>query len=458
MKSMFRLVRLVTGVALLVPALGTGARAQTHDDRGGFAVREVSLSTGYAAVQLPPITLSGFLPNDVLSVDLITSGTAQIDWRRVTPHTTYRFELFGAYTARARYSQLNAPSANLTFGVSRALGHRWRFGAGAASAIVSSDLVAFQQSGTRRLVDDAESFDDLAGNGALARSPSPDPAQAGLFVPISQTLVGSDLYVNRVVASSVEADATYVHSSRRTTYFHGSYTSVRRIPSNHDSEQLLLRPESAAGSAGMRLRYSRSERTRLTAAVNWSRASGLFTHEGVSATLGYGWSGRKWFAEASAGGLVVFEAQQNAAPFKTTRSLPVAIVYSAAVGYKFRTQTLLVQYTRAPHDEYGNGGQNVATGFEGDVQSVGAAWSWLAPRRRWMAQSDFSMIRRPGNFSYIYAWLSTAGVGRRLGPNLRLMGEVLFDRHGSRGFEGFHLTREGVRLNLVWTPPQRPVE
>jgi hypothetical protein len=68
------------------------------------------------------------------------------------------------------------------------------------------------------------------------------------------------------------------------------------------------------------------------------------------------------------------------------------------------------------------------------------------------------MIRRPGNFSYIYAWLSTAGVGRRLGPNLRLMGEVLFDRHGSRGFEGFHLTREGVRLNLVWTPPQRPVE
>ena len=73
-----------------------------------------------------------------------------------------------------------------------------------------------------------------------------------------------------------------------------------------------------------------------------------------------------------------------------------------------------------------------------------------------LAHADFSMIRRPGNFSYIYAWLSTVSIGRQLTPNVRLMGEVLFDRHGSRAFEGFHLSREGARVNVIWSPPRRP--
>jgi hypothetical protein len=67
------------------------------------------------------------------------------------------------------------------------------------------------------------------------------------------------------------------------------------------------------------------------------------------------------------------------------------------------------------------------------------------------------MVRRPGNFSYIYAWLTTFGFGRQLGPNARFRGEVLYDRHGSRGFEGFHLTREGARVNVIWTPRRRPI-
>ena len=68
------------------------------------------------------------------------------------------------------------------------------------------------------------------------------------------------------------------------------------------------------------------------------------------------------------------------------------------------------------------------------------------------------MIRRPGNFSYIFTWLSTTGIGRQLGPNVRLIVEAFFDRHGSRAYEGFHLTQEGVRLNFTWTPRRRSVD
>src|SRR5262249_47170430 len=103
----------------------------------------------------------------------------------------------------------------------------------------------------------------------------------------------------------------------------------------------------------------------------------------------------------------------------------------------------------------GHGGRNVATGFEGNVQSVDGSWAWTAAHRPWMTQATVSMLRGPGNFTYIYAWLTTVEIGRELGRNVRLMGELLFDRHGSRGFEGFALTREGGQLTLIWTPRRR---
>ena len=51
----------------------------------------------------------------------------------------------------------------------------------------------------------AVSFDDLAGTVTLVRSASPDLSQAALFVPISQTITGSTLYGNRVMAGAVIA-------------------------------------------------------------------------------------------------------------------------------------------------------------------------------------------------------------------------------------------------------------
>ena len=446
-------------LSLLMLAVTTGARAQTNDERGGFAVREVSLSSGYASVHLPPITLGGFLPLDVLSADLITDAAAAIEWRRNTPRTKYAFDMFGVYTARARYAQLNSPGADLRLGVSHQAGNRWHVRTGLANEIASSDQLAVHPTQARRLIDDAASFDDLAGTMAFARSPNPDPAQGALFVPIRQSLAGADLYGDRIMASSANASATYTHSARLATYFRGSYASARRISSHSDPDRVLAFPDTTAGGAGVGIRYDRSERTQLTAALDWSQTSGVTADKLVLATLGYAWSGRKWFATTTAGvGVRPFKTPVTDLPLASTPSQTPTLILNLALGYKFRTQTLLVHYSHAPHDEYGYGGRNVETGFEGNVQSVAGSWLWAPPRGRWLARSDFSMVRRPGNFSYIYAWLATAGIGRQLGPNVRLIGEVFFDRHGSRGFEGFHLTREGARLNLVWNPSRRPVQ
>lgn len=449
-------------VALLVCTLENRARAQSqtqnNEDRGGFAVRQVSLSTGYAFVELPPITLGGMLPGDVLDEDLMASGTVAIDGWRITPRTRYTLNLFGVYTARARYAQLSAPGGDLTVGLSRAAGNKWRIDAGAATSITSTDRWAFQDSQTRRLVDDATSFEDLAGSVALARSQHPDPSQAVLFVPISQSFTASDLHGERMMASSVRANATYAQSTKLATFFRGNVSTVRRMSSSRDRAEAFPSVDATSERVGLGVRYDRSERTQLTASVDWTQTSGVTADQVIIATLGYGWTGRKWFMTSSVGaGARPFRTLIADDPSATVPTKPV-IAYSAAIGYKFRTQTLLVQYRRAAHDDYGHGGRNVTTGFEGDVESVAGAWTWLAPRGRWTAQANFSLVRRPGNFSYINAWLSTVGIGRQLTPNLRLMGELLFDRHGSRAFEGFHLTREAARINVVWTRPRRPVE
>jgi hypothetical protein len=447
-------------VSLLLALDAAGALAQTSDaqpsdgggrDRGGFAVREVSVSTGYGAVQLPPITLGGYLPADIFHADLVTSASAAIDWRHTTRRTSYSLDLFGTYTDRARYSQLNAPGADVNVGVTRTVGNRWRMAMGVAGALVSSDQLATQSTQTRRLVDDAGSFEDLAGTVALARSPSPDLNHAALFVPITQSLDTGDLSGNTGVISSVTASATYAHSVRLSTHIDANYTTVRQWATNQRPDQHVLSLDSTAEYVGLGIRYDRSERSQFTADTAWSQTAGVATDEVVSATVGYGWTGRKWFMRTTVGGALRPFHQSDA------NRLPV-IIYSGAIGYKFNAQTLLVQYTRAPHDELGQGGRNTITGFEGDMQSIAGSWLWSRPRSRWTARTDFSLIRRPGNFSYTYAWLATGGIGRRFGSNVRVMGELVFDRHGSRGFEGFHLTREEARLTFILMLPRRRLE
>jgi hypothetical protein len=450
----FTVVAVAMVSLLLSGALTRDALAQTTDD--GITLREVAVSTGYESVRLPPITLAGEFPSDILNADLMTNVTAAIDWHHQTPRTGYTVGLSGAYTARARYPQLDAPGGDLTAALSRVFGRRWRLNLTASNNITSSDQMAYQQTQTGQLVANAASFDDLASTAAVVKSPSPDPSQAALFVPIRQSSAGLDLYGNRILSDSAAVDATYVHSTRISVDVHGSYSTARRISASNEPGAAIPYPPSAAAAAGMAVRYDRSARTQLTATLDASETTGSFADKAIVTTGGYGWSGRKWFMTATAGTALRPFHIDVTGPLTTTGSQSPAIVGSGGVGYKFEAQTFVVQYRRATHDEFGHGGRDIATGFSGSVQSVESAWSWIPSRTRWLAQANFSMLRGPGNFSYIYAWLSTFDAGRQISSSVRLTGEVLFDRHGSRGFEGFHLTRYGAHMNIVWTPQRRP--
>jgi hypothetical protein len=442
-------------VTTLLSGFERDVLAQAPD--AGVELRQIAMSTGYESVRLPPITLAGEFPSDILNADLMTTVTAAIDWHRQTPRTRYMLDLSGAYTARARYPQLDAPGGDLTAALSRVFGSRWRLNLTASNDIASSDQMAYHNTQTGQLVANATSFDDLAATVAQVKSPSPDLSQAALFLPISQSMAGLDLYGNRILSDSAAMDAIYVHSSRISVDLHSSYSTARRISASNEPGAAIPYPSSATEAVGAAVRYDRSARTQLTATFDGSEASGSFVDKAIVTTAGYGWSGRKWFMTATAGTALRPFHIDVSGPLTTIRNQSPAIVGSGGVGYKFEAQTFVVQYRRATHDEFGHGGRDIATGFSGSVQTVESAWSWSPPRSRWLAQANFSMLRGPGNFSYIYAWLSTFDAGRQLSSSLRVTGEVLFDRHGSRGFEGFHLTRYGAHMNIVWTPQRRVV-
>ena len=441
----------VVVIALLMAT--RSARAQTTDAGSGVLIKEARVSTGYASVQLPPVTLGGVPPVDELSADLITTASITIDWRRVRPLTEYTLEASGEYATRVRYSPLSAPGADVMYTVMHRAATRWRLGAAADGTLTNADQLVFQPTPSNQLVNAAGSVADLA---TLARSPDPDPTQAALFVPLRESLGASDVYLNRIFAWDARAEAIYSQSRRLVMEVHGSYAAIRRVSSDSDPALALPFPDSAASRVGTELTYDRTERSRITATADWTQTSGTYVDTGVIATVGYEWTGRKWFALASAGAAIRF-VDDAAAPSTTISDRAPALVGSGAIGYRFGGQTLFAQYRRSSHDEYGHGGRNVATGFEGNVQSFDGSWAWSVPRRSWTTRATVSMLRGPGNFSYIYLWLTTVEIGRELARNVRLTGEVVFDRHGSRAFEGFALMREGAQLTLIWTPQRRPV-
>ena len=125
------------------------------------------------------------------------------------------------------------------------------------------------------------------------------------------------------------------------------------------------------------------------------------------------------------------------------------LVAHGVIGYKFGWQTFMADFSRGFHDEFGYGG------FKGTVTSVVGSWFWAPPGRSWHIQANLTQFHAPGNFSFINSWLATASLGRVLGPHLLMKGEFTFDRHGSRGFEGFHMTKQGFHLSLIWSPVRR---
>src|SRR5690242_17448713 len=71
-----------------------------------FTVRSLSISTGYAFVQLPPITLGGYLPSQALENDLITTAAGDVGWRKSRRGLFFDVDVNAYYSGQVKYSQI----------------------------------------------------------------------------------------------------------------------------------------------------------------------------------------------------------------------------------------------------------------------------------------------------------------------------------------------------------------
>ena len=450
-----RLVLVLTGLCLGVRP----AEAQDERPEDGLRLALVSVGGGYAFVQLPPVTLSGTIPQEILQEDLIATTQVGLRWLRPTPRSQMTFTLDGTYVGRIKYSEISAFGGGVAFGASRQMG-RFRLSTNATSALTNGDHALLAPTSGQQLVASQDSFDELSRSVAHPRSRHPDPVAASLFVPISTSaLVLGEGYGHQMLGSGGSVGLTY-STSRRASYFvDAGFSSVRAIGLTDEPAAVpFVTAKSRVTSGGVT--YTLGRRSEITGSVSYGKSLGTFRYEATQASVRYGWTGRRWFysvlggvARRSDGFLVPADLLPRN---EVTEGLPplqqaprVEPTYRLVFGIKTNTQTFLVGHTRAPNDSQGYGS------LTGLVVEVDGAWYWAPRQSKWDAHANLLVHRVPGNFLYIYSWLGNAGIGRILNPTMRLTAEMLYDRHGSKGFEGFHLGRQAFTINLVWNPNKR---
>jgi hypothetical protein len=403
-----------------------------------FNIRSASVSSGYSFVQLPPITLGGYLPSQALENDLITTGAGEVGWRKTGAGFLYDLDLGGSYTGRVKYSQIDGFGSYGSFTVKRSFRRRWSTVVGGSYFLANSATTAFLPTPSPDAV--TTTADPLEGAATLARSRNPDPTQAALFVPINQSADYMAAYGQQMFGSGAVANLTYSHSARFSSYLGIGYSSIQGIPLKNES--LAPFPSSQTQSVNGGISYSLSTHSSMSAGISRSKVVGAFQSSGNTATTSFDWFGRRWFSSVSAGvGMVTGGT-----------SSPPGIVYAISAGYKTTSQTFVIATDRRLFDPFGYGGVNPETGFHGTFLELTGTWYWSPLRSKWNAHANIGYSRNIGNFSYILGFNSTGAFARQITPTLRGEAQFTFIKQGSRGFEGFYLTREGLLFNLVWLP------
>ena len=435
----------------LVPASGVASAQEATQSE--LRVRSVSVSSGYTSVTLPPITLGGYLPQDVLSADLITTVGTDVGWHKGDSRSSYALDLSANYTQRAKFREISSLGGSTGFGASQRIGRRWNANFGANLFVANSDQLSFGYD--QRAPLPSTSLDGAAAL-ALARSvrpaSNPDIAQANMFVPIQQSLAVTEAYGNRLMGTSGSAGLSYSTSNRFSAFGGFGYSNVRRIGSSNEPGVTVEFPASDSQTANVGINYSLSRGSQVAITLTHSKSTGVFYDESTIGSIGYGYTGRRWFTNTRVGvgtppsepppipGLTIEDAGYGSLP---------ELNYSFTMGYSSRTQTVRGTVSRGLNNAHGYGA------IWGKGITVDGAWSWAPRRGNWNAMASLLLSRGLGNFTYINTWHGNASVSRRVNAKLRMSGEFFYDRHGSKGFEGFHLTRRGVHLNLVWTPMGR---
>jgi len=388
------------------------------------------------------------------TADVGLGGSAVIAWTKFTDRSSFALTYTPSYTARVRYSSLDAFNNNLALTVSRKLAPRWNLGFSITGDLSSIDQSLFNATSLGNVTSVPSSFEDLAA-GLLASKFSSNPLLGSVLntAPLVESPVRNLLYGERMLTTAGRVSLSYSYSPRLSITFTGGASRAQHVsdeqPVTAQNNFLVL--DSTSGQAGMSISYSLSPLTQIGGSVTTVRvASSIADVDTTTSSVSIGRTvARRWILMAHGGVGVAKSIRQTTYQFSSTPKPAVG----GSIGFKTFANTLLASFDRSVSDSYGLGASTSS--------SAGFSWRWSRPGRSWWLTSNFGWQRlETGNSgsaaSFLQntsGWQVTSGLGRNLNRHLTLLLEYAYLNY-SGGFQktAYSLSQNAVRVSLAWTP------
>lgn len=388
---------------------------------------------------------SGNLPSDVG-----LGGSIELGWTKFTDQSTFSLTYAPSFTARLRYSSLDAINQAFSLNTSRRLAPAWNFGFSVAGNYATIEESLFSPTALSNVASVPSTANDLTA--ALLAGKFTSNPQLGVVLtnsPLVESPVANLIYGQKVFTSSAQVNLSYLYARRLSVTFSGGGSYAQTVSGDQAStaNTPAVIPNTTMGTATVALSYTLSPVSQLGATVTTNRVSSslqdVYTTNSM-ATLGHT-LGRQWIIQLHGGVGVTSPVRTSVAA--ATQSHPVA---GGSLVYKTSSDTFLCSIDRTASDSYGLGASTSS--------AASASWRWRRPGSLWSLESSFSWQQLQGNFTNTSGWRATAGLNRAFGLHLILLWQYTYLNYsGVLQTSAYSLSESAVRTSIVWTPQANPL-
>ncbi len=415
--------------------------------KGGFQIREVSGYAVYYSRSLPNGTPQAGAAN--LPSDLGIGGSTVFEWAKFTDRSTFSLTYTPSYTARLRFSSLDALNHMLSLTTSQKVAPRWTFNFSAAGNYSNFEQSLFAPTTLANVAAAPATFADLAAgilSGKFANNP-----QLGVILngaPLVESPLRNLLYGERMLTASGQTSLVYSYSPRLSITFSGGAGRTQHVSGDQPvvTSNAYLIPDTTTASASVALTYSLSPLTNIGGSVTTNRTVSTFLDAYTTtsvATFGRTFK-RRWLLQLH-GGIGLTNPVRQAALGITTTPRPVL---GGSLGFKTFSHTLLGAFDHTVTDAYGVGATSNS--------SATATWRWRRPANSWWLESSGGWQRLAGSSQSLLntsAWNLSATLGRAVGSHLVLLTQYTYLAYAQVPQNGgYNISQSAIRLSLMWSP------
>jgi hypothetical protein len=445
------LALLAVAAAPFAKAQGVAQALSNGADEGpdGFQLYSISAYSAYSSTTVPfgsNVSFGSTLPTGPLNLgpNYLAGVVARVGWRKSGARTNMYVTYTPSYDASLRYSHLNSMNHYLSFGIIRDLAPGWTLTSSGAAFTARWDQFLFSPTLFSSMAGTPATFEQLQQAILSGKYSSSQLASILTGSPLIESPASSLIYGPRIFSASQKNQITYEKSARFSLHWGFGATRTQHLNSGvPDDTDVYLIPQTTTAFVSTGITYSLSPLTTLefeaTSNRTFSRVEDVYISNGIGTISRV--LGRRWLVEARGGAGIVNPVRQIVGSQPGPHYLA-----GGTLTYKTYAHTFLGSYDRTITDEYGLGAHSAQVGS--------GAWNWHIPGRTWTVSAigRYELLNDTNNRN-LDAWLTNAGIGRRIGMHTTVQMAYVYGRIAGV-YSGSPAKRslEGVQLILSWSP------